>query len=54
MIALIRPILFSFVSSESVKRLVCDLLDALAKKTTNKLDDQAAKAVRQALLGIKG
>lgn len=54
MITLIRPILFSFVTSQSVKRLVCDLLDALVAKTENKLDDQAARAVRQALLGIRG
>ena len=51
MIALIRPILLSWVTSEGVKRLVCDLLDKLAASTDNKLDDAAARGVRAALLG---
>jgi len=54
MITLIRPILFSFLTSENVKKLICDLLDALVTKTENKLDDHAASAVRHALLGTKG
>ena len=50
MIALIRPILFSFVTSRRVKQLIVDLLQALASKTENSLDDIAVKAVRDALL----
>ena len=50
MFALIRPILFSFLTSKQVKQLVIDVLEALAKKTENKLDDQAVAAVRRALL----
>ena len=50
MIALIRPILFPFLTSRSVKVLVVDLLEALAKKTENDLDDAAVAAVRRALL----
>ena len=50
MIALIRPILFSFVTSRRVKQLLVDLLQALASKTENSLDDMAVKAVRDALL----
>lgn len=51
MITLIRPILFSFVTSRRVKTLICDLLDKLAKTTDNQLDDIAALSVRHALLG---
>jgi len=50
MIAIIRPILFSFLTSRRVKQLVIDLLDALAKKTENTLDDLAVETVRKALL----
>ena len=51
MISLIRPILFSFVTSRRVKELICDLLDRLVATTENKLDDAAARGVREALLG---
>ena len=50
MIAIIRPILFSFLTSQAVKKLVVDLLSALAKKTENTLDDLAVETVRKALL----
>ena len=51
MISLLRPILFSFVTSRKVKELICDLLDKLVATTDNKLDDAAARGVREALLG---
>jgi hypothetical protein len=50
MITLIRPILLQFVSSRSVRKLVIDLLVALAKKTDNPLDDLLVAKVRIALL----
>ena len=50
MITLIQPILMSFVTSKRVKRLIVDLLKALASKTENSLDDIAVKAVEDALL----
>ena len=50
MIAIIRPILFSFLTSQRVKKLIVDLLEALAKKTENSLDDLAVKAVKDSLL----
>ena len=50
MIAIIRPILFSFLTSRRVKELIVDLLEALAGKTENSLDDIAVKAVKNALL----
>ncbi|HSG62036.1 MAG TPA: hypothetical protein VLA24_11470 [Pseudomonadales bacterium] len=40
MIALVRPILFGFLQSKAVKKLVIDLLRALASKTDNTVDDR--------------
>ena len=50
MIAFIRPILFSFLQSSAVKKLVVDLLEALAKRTDNQLDDQAVELIRTKLI----
>ena len=50
MISLISPILFSFVTSKKVKELIIKLLEALAAKTENSLDDAAVAVVRDALL----
>jgi len=49
MIKLIRPILFAFVNSKSVKKLIIDLLEVLAKKSDNSLDDVAVAALRDSL-----
>jgi hypothetical protein len=49
MITLIKPILFAFVKSTAVKKLIIDLLAALAKETDNDLDDSAVAALRVAL-----
>jgi len=51
MIALIRPILFSFIQSEKVKRLVIDLLRKLAEQTDNTVDDQAVDFIERGLFG---
>ena len=51
MISVLRPILLSFVTSKAVKRLIVELLEALAAKTENTLDDVAVAQVRKALLG---
>jgi len=50
MLALIRPILFSFLTSKKVKQLIIDMLEALAKNTENSLDDLAVETVKKALL----
>ena len=50
MLTLLRPILFSFLTSAKVKQLIVDLLAALAKKSENTLDDRAVEIVRDALL----
>ena len=39
MLLIIKPILFAFLKSDSVKQLVVDLLEAYVKRTDNKLDD---------------
>ena len=49
MITLIKPILFAFLKSDSVKKLIIDLLSALAKETDNDLDDAAVAALSIAL-----
>ena len=51
MTAVLKPILLAFVTSKPVKKLVIDLLEALAKESENTLDDRAVAAVRAALLG---
>tara|TARA_B100000073_G_scaffold335448_1_gene329071 strand:+ start:285 stop:437 length:153 start_codon:yes stop_codon:yes gene_type:complete len=50
MITILRPILFSFLQSRSFRKLIVDMLDALAKRTDNNLDDQAVEVVREKLL----
>ena len=49
MITLIKPILFAFLKSDAVKKLIIDLLSALAKETDNDLDDTAVTALKVAL-----
>ena len=49
MTLLIKPILLTFLKSDSVKQLVIDLLDAYVKRTDNKLDDQALEIVKEKL-----
>ena len=51
MISLIRPILFSFLNSEKVKRLIVDLLSKLAEQTDNTVDDEAVKFIERGLFG---
>ena len=49
-IAIIKPILFAFLTSTAVKKLVIDLLSAYAKSTDNTLDDAAVELVKKNLL----
>ena len=51
MITLIRPILFSFINSDKVKRLIVDLLKKLAEQTDNTVDDEAVKFIERGLFG---
>ena len=50
MIAVLKPIIFAFLQSNSVKNLVVELLEAYAKTTDNTIDDAAVKMVKDALL----
>ena len=50
MLLLIRPILFAFLKSDSVKKLIVDLLMAAAKTTYNDVDDRLVATVSTALL----
>ena len=49
MISIIRPIIFAFLSTDTVKQLVVDLLSAYAKRTDNKVDDYAVNLIKQEL-----
>ena len=49
MIALLKHILITFLMSDSVKKLVVDLLEAYAKNTDNTLDDYAVELVKKGL-----
>ena len=51
MITLIRPILFSFLNSEKVKRLIVDLLAKLAEQSDNTIDDSAVSFIERGLFG---
>lgn len=49
MIALIKPIVFAFITSDAVKKLVVELLEAYAKRSDNKIDDYAVDLIRREL-----
>ena len=41
MVKIFKPILLVFIKSKAMKRLIVDLLKAIAKQTDNTIDDQA-------------
>ena len=49
MITLVKPILFAFINSQAVKKLIIDLLSKLVEQTDNDLDDTAVAALKIAL-----
>ncbi len=49
MILLIKPILLKFASSDSVKRLIVDILKKLVTTTDNKVDDKAVEFLEKQL-----
>jgi hypothetical protein len=51
MIALIRPVLMSFLNSDKVKRLIVDMLRKLAEQSDNNVDDQAVDFIERGLFG---
>jgi len=54
MVLLVKPILFAFLKSDSVKQLIVDLLKKLATTTDNTIDDAAVAMVEKNLFpGLK-
>ena len=51
MLLLIRPLLFRFIQSEKVKRLIVDLLKKLAESTDNEVDDEVVEFIERGLFG---
>jgi hypothetical protein len=49
MIAIIRPILFTFLGSTQVKRLIVDLLKRVSESTDNTIDDKAVEFIENGL-----
>ena len=53
MITLIRPILFAFINSDKVKRLIVDVLKQMAESTDNTVDDRIVQFVEDGLFPTK-
>jgi hypothetical protein len=53
MITLVRPILFAFLQSQAVKKLILDLVKALVEKTDNEIDDQLYLMLERAMMNQK-
>nr|BAR23143.1 hypothetical protein [uncultured Mediterranean phage uvMED] len=49
MVFIIRPVLMRFLKSNSVKKLVVELLEAYCKSTDNTVDDQVVEFVKHNL-----
>ena len=47
MLKIFKPILLVFIKSKAMKRLIMDLLKALAKQTDNTIDDQVVSFVEE-------
>ena len=53
MILLIKPILMAFATSDSVKKLLIDILRKLVSTTDNVVDDKAVDFIEQSLFTNK-
>ena len=53
MVKILKPILLVFIKSKAMKRLIVDLLKAIAKQTTNTLDDKAVEILEKQLFPMK-
>ena len=53
MVKIFKPILLVFIKSKAMKRLIIDLLKAIAKETDNTLDDQAVRFINTRRIGLK-
>ena len=45
MVKIFKPILLVFIKSKAMKRLIIDLLKAIAKETDHSIDDQAVNFI---------
>ena len=53
MVLLVKPILFAFLKSDSVKQLIVDLLTKLVESTDNTIDVTAVELIRKNLFPNK-
>ena len=49
MLALLKPIVLTFLKSEKFKLFVIDLLEKLSKESDNDLDDKAVDFIKRGL-----
>ena len=49
MLALLKPIVLTFLKSEKFKLFVVDLLEKLSKESNNDLDDKAVEFIKRGL-----
>ena len=49
MLAIIKPILFTFLRSKAIRQLALDLVRACVEKTDNDVDDRLCDMLEQAL-----
>ncbi len=49
MLALLKPILFTFLKSKAIRQLALDLVRACVEKTDNDVDDKLCDMLEQAL-----
>ncbi len=49
MLALLKPIVLTFLKSEKFKVFVIDLLEKLSKESDNDLDDKAVEFIKRGL-----
>lgn len=53
MIVVIKPVLLAFAKSDSVKKLIVDLLKKLVSTTDNTIDDKAVELIEKNLFPKK-
>tara|TARA_B100000214_G_C23731352_1_gene518944 strand:+ start:343 stop:504 length:162 start_codon:yes stop_codon:yes gene_type:complete len=53
MTKLLKPILLTFLTTTTVKRLVVDLLRVICQQTTNNLDDRAVDILEKQLFPMR-
>ena len=52
MVKIFKPILLVFIKSKAMKRLIIDLLKAIAKQTDNTIDDQAVAFIESRMFQV--